>query len=255
MFKKNNVKILAIVALSVMTLFFVLRLGTMMRMQQKLKNSLAQPRELNISALSTKRSFKEFKRDLNRKDSSKEEYKQTEKVFQKIEEGLKSDSKASENRGVHWESDENEQTEFKAKPASTQRISQGSPVKLKLEQNALIDGIFLKKGSILLGTALLRNKRCYIFITAAQVQDGGINKRVNLKVYDIDFVEGLYCEDLKDDLYQETELSIIDSVLAKVSFQAVARLGKRLYKKYRKGQKFLLRRGREMYLVKETKDP
>ena len=152
---------------------------------------------------------------------------------------------------VVWEAKSEPVTHFMVKPSFLQRVSQGQPVKLRLQEDLLLDGIVLSKGTILLGTAILRNRRCHIFVTAAHKGDRTIP--VELTVVDMDFLAGLYCEDLNDDIYQETEVYLIDRALSKASFAEVAALGKKLYKRYKGRQKVLLRRDRKFYVTQPKK--
>ena len=163
---------------------------------------------------------------------------------------IRNKEESDEVQTVVWEAQEEETTEFFASPARTMKVTQGAPISLILQEDAVIEGLELKEGTKLLGTAILKGDRCHIFVTAAQV--GVRTKRINMVVLGLDFLEGIYCKDLRSEMYDEAERVAVNEILATVhthSFQRAAALSKTLYSTYKgRKRKALLRKTTRFYV-------
>ncbi|WP_241686513.1 conjugative transposon protein TraM [Flavobacterium sp. YO12] len=72
----------------------------------------------------------------------------------------------------------------------TQTIVNGSVVKLRLTHDIFIQGTIILKNTFLYGTAALKGERLEVKITAVQFKSSILP--VELTVYDIDGIEGIY---------------------------------------------------------------
>lgn len=78
----------------------------------------------------------------------------------------------------------------KASIAETQSVVNGATVKMILEQEIYINGKAIPKGTFLVGTASLKGERLAIEIQ--NIRDGNSIYPVELKVYDLDGLDGIY---------------------------------------------------------------
>lgn len=194
------------------------------------------------------RTLADYKKELKGENAENQcDLKERKRIVAKVQKTLTpKEGRSDEDEDYVWEREKD--SHFIATPSFAQRVAQGQPlVKIKLQEDAEVDNRKLKKGTTLLATALLRDNRCHLFITAAVKDDRTIP--VKLRALDMDFLPGIYCEDMGDHMYQEAEIYLIDQALKSVNFQEVTALGRRLYKVYKSKQKVLLSRERRFYLV------
>lgn len=72
----------------------------------------------------------------------------------------------------------------------TQALVTGSTVKLRLEEDVSFNGTLIPRGSFVYGTATLENDRLRVKVSS--IRRGGSLVTVNLSVYDLDGLEGIY---------------------------------------------------------------
>ncbi|MEZ7516666.1 conjugative transposon protein TraM [Flavobacterium frigidarium] len=84
----------------------------------------------------------------------------------------------------------NQQNTVQATWHETQTVTNGSTVKLRLDTDLYVNGIFIKRNTFLYGVALLKGERLTILVNNIPYQNSILP--VHLSVYDLDGIEGIY---------------------------------------------------------------
>ncbi|WP_432221789.1 conjugative transposon protein TraM [Flavobacterium sp. TMP13] len=84
----------------------------------------------------------------------------------------------------------NQQNTVQATWHETQTVTNGSTVKLRLDTDLYVNGIFIKRNSFLYGVAVLKGERLTILINSIPYQNSILP--VHLSVFDLDGIEGIY---------------------------------------------------------------
>ncbi len=161
----------------------------------------------------------------------------------------KEESSPKEGKLV-WEAKDLKTPLFKARLKKTEQIRQGKRVEIELLENALIQGVMWPEGTTFLGIAVFKGNRCHIRITAAYV-DQEDTVPINLKVVDIDMLDGIYCEELEGKIYDLLEREAVNSVLSSVDNKLIQKITGQLYNTYRGGKyakKVIIGKSRKFYL-------
>ncbi len=165
----------------------------------------------------------------------------------------------SNNHFYSWSeeltSDTNKPSAILAVIHETQTLVNGSVVKLRLIQDALVNGVLLPEGSFVFGTTALNGERLNIAINNIHYQNSIYP--VKLEVFDLDGISGLYIpgaitrEVAKQSADQSTQgisLSPLDPSLSAQAANASLEMAKTLFSKKSKLVKVTVKAGYQVLL-------
>ncbi len=152
-------------------------------------------------------------------------------------------------------SDTNKQSAILAVIHETQTLANGSVVKLRLVQDALVNGVLLPEGSFVYGTTSLNGERLNITINNINYQNSIYP--VKLEVFDLDGISGLYipgaitrevAKQSADQSSQAIGISPLDPSLGAQAANAGLEMAKTLFSKKTKLVKVSVKAGYQVLL-------
>lgn len=192
---------------------------------------------------------------LKKKKTKYKKENMAKKVIGKIRlgEDEKSQQEDDLNLPLTWVANEVRDTHFLATIKRSKKVANGeSLIELVLLEDAFFKDVELSKGTLLLATAIFRNNRCHLFVTAYRI-DKNKTKPIELVAFDEDYQEGVYFEKITDDMYDYAECRVVDEVIKRANFKEITTFARDLYRMYRRKNKIMLHKNRKFYVTENHK--